>query len=615
MDVPHVGAHNATHDLTEHQPSGSTITEQLAPQSTRMAHNLPIASRAVPSAAPKPNEYRRQIGVLSTDPKAGHRFASELVRQAGNVTDQQHADAVLLQANDLPPGERGEAAMADIKRGIDVLNRTGAKIAIVTDTAAHAEVSVLRRHLAKFAPDIELIDLPKCALGKLDQAEPGARNVGLIVSPRTFQTNVYQSRAQGGKAFHAHPGSHDALLAAERPDAGKDQIQAGREALRKAVTDMAKRNDIDAIVLGYPGLSDAFGESHVRRADGKMIPVIDSNAAAAGTALEQAKQKRGNDGSDSESDSASCLSGCLGALNLDQVVAPFTRRVSDRLEALERYTPKAGVMGGQGALAGAQFMGELVALGDTRPALVHQATHIADRTSFIKREAGDASMQDAVDPRPEMKKSLDLMERAGVTHAVITCNTAHKFHPDLVDHIAAEGHNIQLLHIAEAALDEIRRQRPDETQVALMATDGTVQSKLYQAHGGNTYQWITPDDEHQRIGMRSIYEGIKRNKIEEGSRDAEVVVDSLIEKYQQMPGNAGRFPVIVLGCTEFPIALPKAVREERWPGVTFVDTLASLAYSLIEKSRVPVPTTTHNVDNAANALRGRVTALEEAQAA
>jgi aspartate racemase len=272
-------------------------------------------------------------------------------------------------------------------------------------------------------------------------------------------------------------------------------------------------------------------------------------------------------------------------------------------------------MGGQGALAGAQFMGELAGLGDTRPALVHQATHIADRTSYIKREAGDPAMQDAVDPRPEMKKSLDLMQRAGVTHAVITCNTAHKFHPDLVEHIAAQGHNIQLLHIAEAALDEIRRQRPDETQVALMATDGTVQSRLYQAHGDNRYQWITPDDQYQKIGMRSIYDGIKQNRIAEGSRDAEFVVDSLIEKYQKMPGNAGRFPVIVLGCTEFPIALPKATREARWPDVTFIDTLASLAYSLIEKSRVPVPTTTRNVDDAANALRGRVAALEETAAA
>ncbi|WP_198039308.1 aspartate/glutamate racemase family protein [Paraburkholderia sp. SOS3] len=579
-----------------------------------MTHTLPLASRAMPSAAPKPNEYQRRIGVLSTDPKAGHRFASELVRQAGNVTDQQHADAVLVQANDLPAGERGEAATAGIRRGIDVLHGTGAGIAIVTDTAAHADVGVLRQHLAKFAPNMELIDLPTSALEKLDQDNPGARNVGLIVSPRTFQTNVYQSRAQGNKAFHAHPGSHDALLEAERPDAGKDQIRAGREALRNAVTEMAKRNDIDAIVLGYPGLSDAFGESHVRRADGTMIPVIDSNAAAAGKALEQAKRARGNDGSDSESDSEGCLSGCLGSLSLKQVVTPFTRPVADRLEALERYTPKAGVMGGQGALAGAQFMGELVELGDTRPVLVHQATHIADRTSFIKKQAGHESMQDAVDPRPEMKKSLDLMAEAGVTHAVITCNTAHRFHPDLVDHIATQGHNIQLLHIADAALDEIKRQRPNEKHIALMATDGTIASRLYQDHD-KKLEWITPDRETQEVAMRSIYDGIKQNKIQEGSDDAALVVDSLIAKYQRMHGDMNRYPVIVLGCTEFPIALPKEMREARWPNVTFVDTLASLAYSLIEKSRVPVPTTTRNVDDAANVLRVRVSALEEAEAA
>jgi aspartate racemase len=192
-----------------------------------------------------------------------------------------------------------------------------------------------------------------------------------------------------------------------------------------------------------------------------------------------------------------------------------------------------------------------------------------------------------------MFNAIDKMYKGRVTHAVITCNTAHHFLPDIEKYIAKKGYGINVLHIAGAAINHIKSEVPNAKHVALMATDGTVSSELYQKHGNNDFNWVLPDKEHQAIGMKSIYEGIKLNLLQQGTEDAARVVDSIVAQFKK--NYPEQDPVIVLGCTEFPIALQKEMREARWPNVHFVDTLETLAHSLIENTKIPIAKTRENV--------------------
>ena len=176
---------------------------------------------------------------------------------------------------------------------------------------------------------------------------------------------------------------------------------------------MAQHGNVDAVVVGYPGLADALPESV--RVNGRDIPVINSNTGAASKALQLARQDRTDIG-EVHSNTCGCLPISLCGI-VDNATMAFAKLTTRPIDA---HGLKAGVMGGQGALAGVQFMGETGGL----EVLVHQATHIADRAACLKKQMGAEGFEDAQDPRPEMYKSLDLMARAGVSNVVVTCNTA-----------------------------------------------------------------------------------------------------------------------------------------------------------------------------------------------
>jgi aspartate racemase len=560
---------------------------------------MPVKS----SVAPKPNSYTRRIGAISIDPRAGQSFGAQLVKQAGNVTDQEHVETVLYQATQIPSPEDGSrsATLRGIRQGLDLMHRVGMNIAVVTDTASHADIKSLRAHIEKYNPSLELIDVPHTAVDALQERAPGARNVGLIVSPETFGRGVYQQHVKD-KNWSASGGDHAPMTAAERPNANERQIEQGHKTLLASVREMAQNGNVDAIVVGYPGLADSLPQSvHV---NGRDIPVINSNAAAASKAMQLARQDRA-EVSEVHSNTCGCLPISVRGV-VDDATMAFAKLTTRPVDA---HGPKAGVMGGQGALAGVQFMGETGGL----EVLVHQATHIADRTAFLKKQMGTEGFEDAADPRPEMYKSLDLMARAGVTNVVVTCNTAHAFIGDLRQYVQDQGYDINILHIAGAAMDEVEHQHgPGAHVVALMATDGTVNSRLYQDYGNNPHTWVVPDEKFQKQGMRSIYEGVKQNNLEQGRDDACAVVDSLVAKFElEHPGK----PVIIaLACTEFPVALDKETRK-RWPNVTFVDTLASLSKKLISESNVAVPASAENVERLSNELRSTVRQQEDRMAA
>ena len=84
------------------------------------------------------------------------------------------------------------------------------------------------------------------------------------------------------------------------------------------------------------------------------------------------------------------------------------------------------------------------------------------------------------------------------------------------------------------------------TKVGILATDGTVQSKIYdKALVENNITAIYPSEKNQKLVMSLIYDCVKSNKMSYNDIPIEEVIKELYEQGVQK---------IILACTELPIA-------------------------------------------------------------
>jgi aspartate racemase len=189
-----------------------------------------------------------------------------------------------------------------------------------------------------------------------------------------------------------------------------------------------------------------------------------------------------------------------------------------------------GVLGGMGPAATAEFFRRLV---DATPArtdqehlhvIIDNDPHVPDRTSAILR--GGPSPVEAL---AAMARRL---ERAGADLLVMPCNTAHAY----IEGIRAS--------VSIPALDMICETVAtiDWSSVGLLATDGTIQTGLYQeACKARGVRVVVPDPADQRLIMASIA-GIKRG---EDPRRVEEEMEPIVRRLEREGAEA-----VIAGCTE-----------------------------------------------------------------
>ncbi|MCL6570354.1 MAG: amino acid racemase [Bacillus sp. (in: Bacteria)] len=196
-----------------------------------------------------------------------------------------------------------------------------------------------------------------------------------------------------------------------------------------------------------------------------------------------------------------------------------------------------GIIGGMGPLATVDLMNKIISY---TPALRDQDhihiiadnyTQIPDRTNAI--------LGKGTDPTRYLIQSAQLLENAGADFLVIACNTAHYFFESVKKSVS-----IPILHMP---LETIRfLQENNFRKVGLLATDGTIKTKLYQ-HLCENYgiEVIEPDIEFQKEVMEGIY-AIKGDNLEKGRLCLTKVANKLIKRGAE---------AIVAGCTEIPLVL------------------------------------------------------------
>lgn len=198
-------------------------------------------------------------------------------------------------------------------------------------------------------------------------------------------------------------------------------------------------------------------------------------------------------------------------------------------------------------MATVDFMAKVIALTPaTRdqehlPLIVYQVPQIPDRTTAIL-EGSDA-------PLAAMLVGLRRLARTGVQLAVIPCNTAHHWYTQL-----SQMQKLPLLHIAEAVRQELISRELCGKRVALMATRGTHRAGVYSGRLGQVFEPLLAGDAAVQKLVDTSIAAVKAGELTRATRTALKAADLLF---------AAGAEVLILGCTELPVALANTAVQER----------------------------------------------------
>ena len=196
-----------------------------------------------------------------------------------------------------------------------------------------------------------------------------------------------------------------------------------------------------------------------------------------------------------------------------------------------------GIIGGMGPEATQVMYRELIEFTDARrdqdhlDVLIYSHASMPDRTAAI--ESGDTA-----EVRALLAADARKLRQAGADVLAIPCNTSHCFISDVENAV-----DIPVVNMVEEAAAHIAR-KPDIKKVGILATDGTLRTGLYRKALENLgLEAFEPDEKHQKIVMRIIYDQIKAG--EKGDRDDFAAVDLFLKKN----GCDGA----ILACTELSV--------------------------------------------------------------
>lgn len=218
-----------------------------------------------------------------------------------------------------------------------------------------------------------------------------------------------------------------------------------------------------------------------------------------------------------------------------------------------------GIIGGMGPMASALFYDMISSKTDAScdqenlDLILLSHAGMPDRTGAILSK--DEVQIEAI--RSKLLADAMFLQNSGCTAIAVTCNTAHYFVNMIEDEL-----DIPFIHLiketAEAVASEFGAKK-----VAVLATDGTIETKLYQDElSKRGVIAFTPKAEVQALVMHEIYDCIKSGK------PADEEIWQKIEEYVKAEG----CEAAVLACTELSV-----VRKELSLGGFYFDPMDIMA--------------------------------------
>lgn len=157
----------------------------------------------------------------------------------------------------------------------------------------------------------------------------------------------------------------------------------------------------------------------------------------------------------------------------------------------------------------------------------------------------DAILGRGPSPLPRLLSGVKVLERGGADLLVMPCITAHYYAAE----IAASAH-VPLIDLREESLRDAKKRIPGLKKAGLVASTGTVQSRLFQEiFEKSGIEILTPKPAEQRAVMEAVFgkKGIKAGFTAGRPRTA------LVRVARRLIGRGAE--AVIAGCTEIPLAL------------------------------------------------------------
>lgn len=208
-----------------------------------------------------------------------------------------------------------------------------------------------------------------------------------------------------------------------------------------------------------------------------------------------------------------------------------------------------------------------------------RSADILDRTDYLTGKI-------KTNPAEGMFRSLQLAELCGNYEGKpvvfgIPCNSFHapQIYDRFKDLVNQNFRKVEVLHMIEETVQMIRTLQPGIKKIGLMSTTGTREVKVYHQLLSKSNIEVFEVPESWQSGMHeAIYHpdwGLKARSyaVPEVRKKFTDYLEFLIDE---------RAELIILGCTEIPLALP----ENDWKGIALVDPMLALARALVRSSNL-----------------------------
>ena len=245
-----------------------------------------------------------------------------------------------------------------------------------------------------------------------------------------------------------------------------------------------------------------------------------------------------------------------------------------------------GILGGMGTQAGLDFCNKLAVLNRGKidqeyPLfLLYNKSNIPGRPESIglqtKNLSNKSSNKTSKVKYNRVLKSLlkgcKLLEKNKCKFIVIPCNTAHYWFDDLQKKI-----NVPIINMPKEVFKFTKKKCKKNSKIGLLATEGTIKTRVYKKIFEKDYKLIEPSQKLQRLSVNKAIEFVKMGDVKAAAKVIKPAINSLIKI---------KCKKIILGCTELPIAIFafKSFKNIKSSKV-FLDPNLILAHSAMDKHK------------------------------
>lgn len=240
------------------------------------------------------------------------------------------------------------------------------------------------------------------------------------------------------------------------------------------------------------------------------------------------------------------------------------------VDRVGREALKVGVVGGVGPAATVDFLGKVVRNTPARKdqdhikMVIEQNPQIPDRTANLLRQEAD--------PTIALYATCKRLESEGANVIAIPCNTAHAYVDRIQPYLS-----IPILNMLTETVRHIVDKYGKGATVGLLATSGTLESRVYHEAAAGQLELIVPDPEFQAMVMESIYgaQGAKAGHTQGPCADL------LRAAIAHLMARDAR--IHILGCTELPLIFAQTETFQAGGGtVALVDPTDVLAKRCVQ---------------------------------